>query len=130
MILLDTCVLLWLPLGTEKLPDGVVDTIRRTPRGQRWVCPLSAYEIGTKARRGKLELPLPPTEWFRRLCEERGLTPLPLTDEVCLAAAELPDIHRDPVDRMIVAQAKQHGLRILTSDQTIPLYPGVEVLWT
>ena len=130
MILLDSCVLLWLPLGTEKLPGGVLQAIRSTPRGQRWVCPLSAYEIAIKAKRGKLGLPLPASTWFTRVCEERGLTPLPLTAEVCLAAAELPDIHRDPVDRLIVAQALQHGLRILTSDRTIPRYPGVEVLWS
>ncbi|MBI4703416.1 MAG: type II toxin-antitoxin system VapC family toxin [Deltaproteobacteria bacterium] len=129
MILLDTCVLLWLPLGAHKLPEGVVAAIRRTPQGQRWVCPLSAYEIGAKVARGRLELPLGVEDWFWTLCRGRGLTPLPVTAEACLRASRLPDIHRDPVDRILVAQAQQHGLLLLTSDETIARYPGVDVLW-
>ncbi|MBI2376193.1 MAG: type II toxin-antitoxin system VapC family toxin [Deltaproteobacteria bacterium] len=130
MILLDTCVLLWLPLGAKKLPRAVVDAIRRTPRGQRWVCPLSAYEIGTKVARGKLSLPLPIAEWLETTYRGRGLTPLPITGEVCLRASQLPDIHRDPVDRILVAQALEHGLILLTCDANIHRYPGVQAVWT
>jgi PIN domain nuclease of toxin-antitoxin system len=129
LILLDTCVLLWLPLGARKLPPGVVAAIRRTPRGQRWFCPLSAYEIGIKVARGRIELPMPLSAWLSALCVERGLTALPLSAEACVRAAELPDLHRDPVDRMIVAQAAEHGLLVLTSDQEIARYPAIEVQW-
>mgnify|MGYP001594884923 FL=1 len=79
--------------------------------------------------RGRIELPLATGAWLSALCADRGLTPLPLSAEVCVRAAELPNIHCDPVDRMIVAQAAEHGLLVLTSDRDIARYPGIEAQW-
>ena len=83
----------------------------------------SAWELGIKIGLGKLE---PPERLAHRLGEER-FTPLPVTIEHGLRVGELPLHHRDPFDRLLVAQAQLEGLTIVTRDRRIALY-DVETL--
>ena len=78
---------------------------------------------------GKLHLSQPPLQWYEALCRHYHLTELPLRTELLCAAANLPLIHRDPFDRVLVAIAQQQNLTILTSDQVIPTYHGVSAVW-
>lgn len=128
MILLDTCALLALADGGTQFSDF---TRRRleTPGTRVFVSAISAFEIGQKHRSGKIQLKLPPAEWFPAMLRHHQVDELPVSAALALAATGLPAIHRDPFDRLVIATALAHHLKIVTSDRIIPTYPGVETLW-
>lgn len=124
-LLLDTCALIALANGplppTASQAFGAAIDI--------FVSPVSAWEIAIKCKSGKLRLPQPPLDWFRALSTHYSLTELPLDARLLCAAADLPLIHRDPFDRALIATAQHHRLTLLSSDQIIPSYPNVAVVW-
>lgn len=126
MILLDTCTLLWLAGGT--LPDAVAEQIadESTPL---FVSAISAWEIGTKLRRGKLRLPEPAPVWWARALERYGIAEVPIEGEVALRSTALPPLHADPADRLVVATGIYLGATVLTPDPLVRAYPGVKVAW-
>jgi PIN domain nuclease of toxin-antitoxin system len=124
-VLLDTCALLALPAG--ELPKGAAAALRKAP--EAYVSVVSPWEVAIKMAGGKLRPMESPIRWFRGLVERYELRELPLNAGVACAAAELPLLHRDPFDRVIVALAHAHGFTVLTSDENIRQYPGVKVLW-
>lgn len=125
-MILDTCALLWLAEGGKELGASVRERIER--KAVVYVSAISAFEIGLKYKTGKLSLPLPPEDWFRRVVEHHSLVVLPLDWEVCLAATELPPIHKDPCDRFIIATARQRRLSVVTADLHFRDY-GVDAIW-
>ena len=130
MILLDTCVFLWLNQDPPPLPFAILDRIRKTPSGSRFVSAVSALEIGVKARRGRLELPAgDPKQWFDSVVAERGINVIPMTVPIAFRSAALPELHRDSADRLIIATALEHRLVLLTPDRLIAQYPEVELAW-
>jgi PIN domain nuclease of toxin-antitoxin system len=58
-----------------------------------------------------------------------GVQELPLNREVAMKGVALPDIHNDPIDRILIAEALQHRCLLVTKDEKIPLYPGVKTIW-
>ena len=92
-----------------------------------YVSAISGFEIALKVANGKLKLPIPIQKWFTEIIVQHSLTLLPLDLELCIAAAHLPDIHKDPVDRFIIAAAKLHDLTVVTGDEQFEKY-GVTVL--
>lgn len=128
MILLDTCTLLWLAIEPRSLSARAKSELR-SHRGRLFVSAISAFEIGQKHARGKLELALGPSAWFPRALELHGLGELPLTSTVALRATRLPDLHRDPFDRILVAEAQNGPFRLVTPDPLIRQYPDVMVVW-
>lgn len=92
-----------------------------------YVCAISGFEIALKAADGKLKLPIPIQEWFKDVIEQHSLTLLQLDLELCIAAAHLPDIHKDPADRFIIAAAKLNDWPVVTADEHFEEY-GVKVL--
>lgn len=128
MILLDTCALLWLAMEPAKL-SVAARRIIETRTGLCYVSAVSASEIAQKHSRGKLELPLPPNQWFERACLAHDLTPLPMSPAHAFAAGLLPDHHRDPFDRLIIATAQVHHLTLLTTDPQVHRYEEVNTVW-
>jgi PIN domain nuclease of toxin-antitoxin system len=124
-MILDTCALLWLASGDKKLSRSALQEINAS--AAVYVSAISGFEIAIKVARGKLKLPHPPQEWFEKVAEHHGLAVLPLELKVCVTAAQLPPIHHDPCDRFIIAVAKLHALRVVTSDEQFEPY-GVTVL--
>jgi PIN domain nuclease of toxin-antitoxin system len=88
----------------------------------------SAWEIAIKAALGKLPLPEPPDTYVPSRIAAQGLTPLPILQTHALRTHGLPPIHRDPFDRLLVAQAQLESLSILTADRVFSGY-DVEVVW-
>lgn len=128
MILLDTCGLLTLQNGGRELSD--IARIRlEAPGSEVFVSAISAFEIAQKSRSGKLALKQTPCEWFPAMLKHHHLVEIPVTSSICLGATALPPLHRDPFDRIIIATAMELRLEILTSDKTIPTYPGIRILW-
>lgn len=124
-ILLDTCALLWLGNGDAALSRKALQAIENADIV--YVSPVSLWEVSNKCRQGKLVLLKPVREWFGKVCERHSLTMLPLTNEIMIAAGELPEHHKDPADRMIIAAALDTGLQVVTADHNFPLY-GVKTI--
>ena len=124
-VLLDTCALLWLGIGSSSLSQTAREAIEETETV--FVSPVSLWEISNKNRQGKLKLALPPREWFARVCEKYRLTTLPISNETMFLAGGLEEHHRDPADRMIIASAKLADVAVITADHNFPLY-GIDVI--
>lgn len=115
-LLLDTHVLLWW-FADEPLSDAA-DREIRAARNVVCVSAVSGAEIGVKTATGKLRTPPDLKGQLRK----HRFTPLPITVEHGLLVGELPLHHRDPFDRILVAQAQLEGLTIVTRDPRISRY--------
>lgn len=126
-LLLDTSAVLHLAAGT--LPATAADELRRG--GLAVITPVIPWELGIKVKAGKLSLPQPPLDYVISLVRRYQLTlaTAGLDAALLCAAADLPLIHRDPFDRILVATAIRDRLAILTPDRSIAAYPGVTVVW-
>ena len=124
-LLLDTCALIWLGNGDASLSLDARQAIEECETV--YVSPISLWEVSAKCRKGKLQLKLPPREWFNRILQRYQLKMLPLTNEVMFRAGELHEYHKDPSYLMIIASAMVDGLTIVTADRNFPLY-GVQTI--
>ncbi len=88
----------------------------------------SAWEIAVKHRLGRLPLPETPDRFVPRARDAHGIDPLDIDEAAVLHVARLPDLHRDPFDRILVAQALLGGLVLVTPDEALRQYPA-PTLW-
>jgi PIN domain nuclease of toxin-antitoxin system len=126
-ILLDTHALLWAALGDPRLSPAA-DAIIGDGSQELLFSPVSAMEIAMKHAVGRLELPDEARTWIRTRVAAFGLIELPLTTEHAIEAGLLPRHHRDPWDRLLVAQARVERVTLLTADEGIQRYE-VTTLW-
>jgi PIN domain nuclease of toxin-antitoxin system len=119
--LLDSHILIWLDTGDSRLSPAVLQTLRRAE--QRFLSAASAWELSLKMAAGKLRLRVPVSTMLQAF----GLLELPVTIRHGDLAATLPLHHRDPFDRMLLAQASADGLILVTADRQLAQY-GVPVL--
>jgi len=126
-VLLDSHTLLWWLDDDKRLSRRARTTIA-AHRTTVFVSAASVWEIAIKVELGKLRDPTDAVRHFPMLLAERGLTDLHITAAHAVAAAALPRIHRDPFDRMLVAQAIVEGVPIVTDNPLLPKY-GIEVIW-
>lgn len=126
-LLLDTCALLALAGKAGKLSASAAEALANAPAVA--VCGVSAWEIAIKVKAGKLAMRKPVHEWYSDSLVRYQLDEIPLAVSLLCAGADLPLIHRDPFDRVLIATALERGLTLLTSDRIIPTYPGVKVIW-
>lgn len=122
-MLLDTCALLWLTQGGGQLSADVCQRIREAPIV--YVSAISGFEVGIKYEKRKLILPALPADWFKIIIKHHDLRILPLDLQVCIRSTQLPAIHNDPCDRMIIASAELHHLTVVTGNATFKEY-GIE----
>ena len=125
MILLDTCALIWSLFESERLSPAAKQALRGNDRA---VSIASLWEISIKTSLGKLSLPRTVTQ-IADLCESTEIKILPITPEECEAIQSLPFIHKDPFDRIIIAQAMLLDMPILTEDEKIWRYDAVRTIW-
>jgi PIN domain nuclease of toxin-antitoxin system len=126
-LLLDTHALVWWLLDDPALPKRVAAALR-APGNEVFVSSASAWEIATKYRLGRMPQAESLVQGFREILEEQRFAALPVSVEHALAAGLLKAEHTDPFDRMLVAQARLEGLRLVTGDQALkPLVSTV--LW-
>ena len=126
--LLDTCALIWLVNGDRQLSQEAI-RLCADPESQLGVSAVRAWEIALKAARRKLSLRMAPDVWWARALEQHQLEELPITSRIAIAAAALEAIHNDPFDRILIATAAEHGLRIVSPDRVISRYRNVGVVW-
>ena len=124
-MILDTCALLWLASGDPRLSDSTRERIATAPNVE--VSAISAFELGQKYNQGKLKLPTSPSKWFPSITDHYDITVEALSAEICLLATELPEIHKDPFDRLIIATAMTKGTPVITRDSIFERY-GIEII--
>jgi PIN domain nuclease of toxin-antitoxin system len=117
-LLIDSQILLWAIIEPERLPARVATALIDGDNAV-WASAVGIAELRIKQRIGKLELP----DDFDDLIEETGFEVLPFRAEHTALLAELPLHHRDPFDRMIIAQAIREGLTVATTDAAFANYP-------
>jgi len=120
-LLLDTHVALWAITGDATLGEEFLDRLRHDP--DIFLSPVSLWEITIKQATGKLAGPPDLAERVR----DMGFGELPVTHAHAIAAGRLPPHHRDPFDRMLVAQATTEGMTLASRDASIALY-DVDIL--
>ena len=121
--LLDTHVFLWFISGDTRLPVGWRDMIRQ-PHHEVYLSVVSLWETIIKYKLGKLLLPEPPEQYLPAQRERHQIANLPLDEASVQQLAALPPIHRDPFDRMLICQALEHKLTIITVDEVFQTYPA------
>jgi len=125
--LLDTCAFLWLN-DRKKISPRAQETIEGHS-DDLFVSAISAFEIGIKTVKKKLNLSLPPEEWFRQMIAFFGVNYVPFNYQIASQTAMLPPLHADPCDRFLIATAREYNMQILTPDRLISQYPEAKCLW-
>ena len=126
-LLLDTHALLWFLFDDPRLSTRAAQLIEDT-QVDKVLSVASLWEITIKLQLGKLELGMPLDTFFSDFVRGRELRLLPIELPHLLAYSALPLHHRDPFDRLLIAQAKTLRMPILTSDESFTRYE-VETLW-
>ncbi len=125
--LLDTCAFLWFledsPNLTPAARKAIID-----PSNEIYLSAVSAWEIGRKYARGDLQLPKRPEVLVPEVREKTGILSLPLSEVDAISAEKLPMIHKDPFDRILIAQAILNGMTLISSDEVFGEYT-VALLW-
>lgn len=126
-LLLDTHALIWWLFDDPKLPSSARRTIA-DPDNEILVSSASAWEIATKYRRGKLPEVGDLAERFENYITASRFTELPISVAHALAAGRLPGPHKDPFDRMLIAQCRLEGVAIVTADPVFADY-DTKTVW-
>lgn len=121
-LLLDSHVVLWLLTDDGRLSAGA-RTLIGAANAKCYVSAATWWELAIRESRGVSRLPLPLTE-IRTAALYAGVRELPVTASHALRIAELPLLHRDPFDRMLIAQAISEPMRLVTADAQVLAYQG------
>jgi PIN domain nuclease of toxin-antitoxin system len=121
-LLLDTHLLLWAAASPERLSE-VATALMADPDNVLHFSVASLWEVVIKSGLGREDFKADATR-LRRGLVDNGYIELPITAGHALAVADLPALHRDPFDRILVAQAKYEGLLLLTADERVADYAG------
>jgi PIN domain nuclease of toxin-antitoxin system len=126
-LLLDTQVFLWMVIGHEDMPAAIRETICADDSAV-WLSAASVWELAIKQQHGRIELPAPAADFAQAERARYRVASLPI-DEVSIGhLAKLPQLHKDPFDRMLVCQAIEHELTLVSADALIRRYP-IKTLW-
>jgi PIN domain nuclease of toxin-antitoxin system len=123
--LLDTHVWLWMLTDPERL--GTAQRLVSDTQSELLLSAVSSWEIAIKHALGRLPLPEPPASYVPARIRSTQVTPLPVEHSHALEVASLPPHHRDPFDRLLIAQARVEGVAIVTADAVMAHY-DVEVI--
>ena len=126
-LLLDTATFIWLAEADPALSRAARGLIAN-PDNRVLLSSASAWEIAIKHGLGRLELAMPPAEYVPMQRRVHRIATLAISESAALQVEKLPSLHRDPFDRLLVAQAIVEGLAIVTPDRAIRAYP-VQTVW-
>lgn len=128
-ILLDTHVFIWAVEENRRLSPAA-RAMLSDPNEVVFFSAVSALEIAIKWSKGNLELPDRPYEFVTKTLSAAGISQLAITVRDTCAVGDLPHHHHDPFDRLLVAQARTNGLRLMTADPILERYDvDVIALW-
>lgn len=118
-ILLDTHIVLWAASDPDRL-GAAADLL--VGAEERLISAASIWELSIKQGLGKVNLGMTVVAWAKRTLTALAAQPLPIRVEHAAAVADLPPIHRDPFDRILIAQAQQENMVLLTADRVLTGY--------
>jgi PIN domain nuclease of toxin-antitoxin system len=127
-LLLDTQCWLWWFAEPERLNEEAIAHIAYE-RNELWFSVASIWEIGIKVEIGKLPLPKPVDSYISSRMVQLGVQYLEIRSPHALRAAALPLHHRDPFDRMLIAQAQIEDMTLVSADSMFQQYSGISILW-
>ncbi len=117
--LLDTHTLVWISLDPDRVKARAKERLKREKEPLS-VSAVSLYEVAVLSRRGRIDLDIPIQSWFDLAFADASLRLLPVTPQIAINAALLPDgFHGDPIDRIIAATARVHNLVLCTHDEKL-----------
>ena len=125
-LLLDTHIFIWLANGDSRIPAAYRAAIESN-ENSLFLSSICVFEIATKYRLGKLKIAQPPEVWLQQIQQSYLVERLDLNCEHSVIAGALPLHHRDPFDRLLIAQAMIEQMTLLTTDSKFPAY-GVSIL--
>lgn len=119
-LVLDTCAMIWISQG-EPVAEDALEAIEAG--GRVSLSAMSAWELGVLVAKGRLASIKPPLRWFNEFVETGGIVVEAVTPEILVSSSYLPmPVHNDPMDRILIATAREHDLRIVTRDRAILAY--------
>ena len=121
-LLVDTHIILWAANQPQKLSDKAEQLLADTGNTLIFSA-ASIWEIAIKNRLGKAHFQFEP-QMLRRGLLDNDWRELPVNGQHAIATGDLTDIHKDPFDRILIAQANSEGFTLLTADKTLSKYPG------
>lgn len=121
-LLLDTNIFLWLSQTLHRLSPQLLNTVVN-PANQRYLSIVSIWELQIKYGIGKLSIALSPENFVKAHRRINDIQALPILEEHIWTLATLPHHHRDPFDRLLIAQAIHEGYTLVTSDALFANYP-------
>ncbi|MXZ70954.1 MAG: type II toxin-antitoxin system VapC family toxin [Acidobacteria bacterium] len=128
-VVLDTCAIVWVVSDPGQLTARAVSLLEARDT-EVCVSAISCAEIACAAERGRIAIDRHWRFWFRHYVELNGWTVLPVELESVEEAFALPEpFHRDPADRIIVAEARRRSAAVVTADTKILNYPHVKTVW-
>lgn len=122
-LLLDTHLLLWAAGGSDKLSNQAREMIENS-NTTLFFSPASIWEIVIKSGLGRDDFEVDAQE-LRQGLLDHDYREIPITSAHAIAVASLPQIHKDPFDRMLLAQSIVEGVKLVTSDAVVARYPGL-----
>ena len=126
-VLLDSNVFFWAATGAQGISVSARNVLGDLSN-DRLLSSVTPWELGIKFSQGKLTIPADFSQFIRSAMDDLQVTELPISIAHALRSAELPPIHGDPFDRMLVAQALVERIPIVSSDRGLAAY-GVAVIW-
>ena len=126
-LLLDTCTFIWLATDVASLSPAAQELLAGRAN-ELFISPVSTWEMSIKYARHRLDLSERPDRWVPKYRKLNTIETLPLTEESVLHLSVLPNHHTDPFDRMLVCQAIEERMTIVTPDEHIRQYP-VKTIW-
>lgn len=121
MIILDTHVWLrWIQKDHTLLKSHLVEEIADSERVG--VSAISCFEVAWLAQHARIQLPEPLDSWFEKALAGSSIDLIALTPQIARIAVQLPEYHRDPQDRLIIATALAHDAMLISADEKFPLY--------
>lgn len=129
-LLLDTCTFLWWAGKSEHISLNAKAALADADN-ELFLSAVSSWEILVSHMRGKklpLHVPSEPEHYFSQLRQRVGAESLPITETTTMQLPKLPLVHKDPFDRLLICQAIEHGLILVTPDKLVSRYP-IRTLW-
>ncbi len=126
-ILLDTCAFLWIISDSPKLTKTARNLFQQ-PENEVFLSSVSFWEISVKYQLGKLKLPESPRHYIPKQRMNHGIETLAISEADISHLLTLPNVHKDPFDRMLVCQAIEGNMTLLIPDPLIQDYP-VKTIW-
>jgi PIN domain nuclease of toxin-antitoxin system len=127
MLIIDTHIWIkWIIEGGKTLPPSIIARLESEDR----VCisAVSCLEVAWLVRNGRIELPMDIDQWIQNSLEPAGIECLPVTCRIAQSSAELPQHHKDPSDRIIIATAIAHNSSLASLDGVFPAYKEISSL--